>query len=324
LVTPLVSVLLPVYNGAEFLHEAIRSILGQTYENFELIAIDDGSTDESLSIIQSYSDPRVKSFTQKNMGLPATLNRAIELSRGHYFARQDADDIALPTRFEKQVAFLETNPDYGLVGTWASILEGTRETNRALRHPSDDIDIRFELLFDCQFVHSSVMIRKTALDMAGFYSTDPSRHPPEDYDLWCRITRYFKVANISEILQIYREVPSSICRSVPFLNNLVRISAEHIAFTAKKNVDEDIVNLSALVHGAFSLVSGNPSFRRISALLSDAVAGLAVSASERERLAKRESWVLKTARWKYLDHKYGARVASMIAIVEKFLPRMPV
>jgi hypothetical protein len=258
------------------------------------------------------------------MGLPATLNRAIELSRGHYFARQDADDIALSTRFEKQVAFLETNPDYGLVGTWASILEGTRETDRALRHPSDDIDIRFELLFDCQFVHSSVMMRRTALDVTGPYSTDPSRHPPEDYDLWCRIARHFKVANIPEILQVYREVPSSICRSVPFVDNLVMISAENIALAAKRDVDEHAVNLSALVHGAFPLVSPNPSFHRIVALLRDAVAGLSASAPERRRLAKRGDRVLKLARWRYLDHRCGAPMARMVMLAEKLLPRMPV
>ena len=117
----LISVILPVYNGSEYLTESIDCILNQTYSNFEFIIIDDGSTDDSAAIIANYTDVRIRFYSQQNQGLASTLNRGISLANGNYIARQDQDDVSLPNRFAQQVAFLEANPEYGMVGTWAAI-----------------------------------------------------------------------------------------------------------------------------------------------------------------------------------------------------------
>lgn len=209
---PLVSVLLPVYNAQEYLREAIDSILDQTLGDFELIIINDGSRDDSKTIINSYADSRIVLIDQENAGLPISLNRAIAKAKGKYLARQDADDVSLPTRLAEQVGYLESNPDCGLLGTWAQILEKDCLSTRELTHPCENGEIQIKLLFYNCFVHSTVMIRKEVLDQCGLYPEDPQKFPPEDYDLWLRIARIAKVANLPKMLLQYRELPGSISR----------------------------------------------------------------------------------------------------------------
>ncbi len=145
------TVILTNYNYGIYIKQAITSILSQTRAPDEFIIIDDGSTDESASVIQTFKDHRIRFYEQANQGLAATLNRAVELAGGEYLARQDADDISLPQRLEKQVAFLEAHPDYGMVGTWAVIWEETRETKRFHKHPAESSILKFDLLFDNPF-----------------------------------------------------------------------------------------------------------------------------------------------------------------------------
>lgn len=227
---PLVSVILPVYNGEKYLVEAIESILNQSYQKFELIIINDGSKDRSLSIIKKFKDGRIKFYNQTNKGLAKTLNRGISLAKGIYIGRQDQDDYSYPKRLEKQVDFLNKNPKCGLVGTWAEIWEkDNKKTHRSLKHPSRNKLLQFFLLFNNPFVHSSTMIRKKALVEVGLYSTDKDRQPPEDYELWSRIAQKYELANIPEILHAYREVPKSMSRSkLGFESKVVKISRENL------------------------------------------------------------------------------------------------
>ncbi len=161
--TPLVSVILPVYNCRDYVGEAIQSILNQTYENFELIAIDDGSTDDSAAVIDSFDDPRIYLFQQINQGLASTLNRGILMARGPYIARQDQDDLSDPRRLALQIAFMEAHPRCVLLGSWAQIMETDRLVGRFHRHPVDDLTLRYQLLFNNPFVHSSTLMRRSAL-----------------------------------------------------------------------------------------------------------------------------------------------------------------
>ena len=211
--TPKVSVLLPVYNCATYLRHSITSILDQHFTDFELIVINDGSSDDSAKIIDEFSDPRLRVYHQTNQGLPKTLNRAISLSLGVYLARQDADDISLPTRLEKQVAFLDSHPKVALLGTWTQIIAEDKLTLRQHTHPCSNAELQMRLLFNNVFVHSSVMLRAKALDQIGFYSEEPTKYPPEDYDLWLRIAAEFELANLPEALLHYREIPTSISRT---------------------------------------------------------------------------------------------------------------
>ena len=202
-------------NGGYDLPQALESILTQSFTDFELIAIDDGSTDETGAYLDSIPDRRVRVIHQESAGLAASLNRGIELARGHYIARQDHDDLADPSRMAKQVAFLRAHPEYALIGTCAEIWAGDTPSGRFHDHPTEDQILRFDLLFNNPFVHSSVMIRKSALDRVGVYTTDPARQPPEDYELWSRIARHYRVANLAERLTVYREVPTSMSRDGP-------------------------------------------------------------------------------------------------------------
>lgn len=250
---PTVSVVLSVRNGGSDLPKALETILSQSFTDLELIAINNGSTDGTREFLDQIVDPRVRVYHQEDRGLAAALNRGISLARGRYIARQDHDDWALPTRIAQQVAFLEANPDHALVGTRAEVWIGNSPTGRFHDHPTEDADLRFALLFNNYFVHSSVLIRKTALDQVGVYTTDRSRQPPEDYELWSRIARRFRVANLPERLTIYREVRTSMSREGinPFKEKQILISAENLAAASTGVPQPQLVHrdIACLVHG---------------------------------------------------------------------------
>ena len=197
---PRVTVLMPVYNAALHLREAIDSILSQTFQDFKFLILDDGSTDDSAAIVRSYADPHIEFVrNERNLKLTATLNRGLDLAAGEYVARMDADDISLPERLAKQTAFLDTNPQVGIVGVWA---QAFGEARFKIPHPADPERIQAKLLFDSALIHPAVMMRRASLDMHGL------RYAPlghfEDYELWQRAARVFPLANIPEYLFRYR------------------------------------------------------------------------------------------------------------------------
>jgi len=270
---PLVSVLLPVYNGSRYLRKAIDSILGQTFRDYEFVIIDDGSADNTMEIIKSYRDERIRAIHQNNKGLAATLNIGIVLCNGTYIARMDSDDISMPTRLEKQVTYMENHPRCALLGTRAEIWIGDKRTDRFHDHPTDNLSLKFELMFDNYFVHASVMLRKSALEDLGGYTTDPVRQPPEDYELWSRFARKYEVANLPERLTIYREFPNSLSRVTtenPFVDKLIFLSSENIAY--ELGLDEpsaNILDLAALIHNAPHRLSKHPNIKGICVLIDD-------------------------------------------------------
>jgi len=263
-----------VWNCPGYVGAAIESILAQPFTDFEFFIIDDGSTDETPDVLRRYTDPRIRQIRQENMGLAGTLNVGIGLARGKYIARQDQDDLSLPDRLARQVAYMEAHPECGLLGTWAQIMEGDRLVQRYHRHSCDPAELRYHLLFNNPFVHSSALLRKSVLDAVGGYSTDPTRQPPEDYELWSRMFRVAEVANLPEVLLYYREIPGSMSRvgPSPFRNRVVRVSSENIALAAGLPIDDpQVLNIAALTHGAADLVSRRPDFRRMSCILKTAL-----------------------------------------------------
>lgn len=318
---PSVSVILPVYNGAPYLRDAINSVLNQTYDDFELIIIDDGSKDESSSIIQQFDDNRIRFFSQVNMGLSATLNRAIRLSRGVYIARQDQDDLSFLRRFEKQVSFLDNHSDHGMVGTWAEIWEGPNKTERTHRPTTDSSALKFDLLFDNPFFHSTMMLRRDVFNKSGLYSTDTSRQPPEDYELWSRIARDFEVANIPDFLHVYREVPKSMSRNGinPFLDRVIDISSENLARAAGKDRPDQITkDLAALAHGAYYRVSPNPSINEICALLLEIVEKKVSSSGSSSDVLSEMAYIrMKSIKDNYFRYRYGYRFISIVSSFTK-------
>jgi glycosyltransferase involved in cell wall biosynthesis len=198
---PLISVVLPVYNGGRYLAEAIDSILAQTFSDFELIIIDDGSTDGSLSIIQKYAqkDTRIRVIARENRGLATTLNESIDIARGEWIARMDADDIALPHRFDRQLAWLkETGAD--ISGSWVKNFGSLDQ--RVVKLRQTDEAIKMEMLFACPLAHPAVMM-STALVKKLRY--DKAWEKAEDYDLWERAAvAGCKMTNVPEVLLKYR------------------------------------------------------------------------------------------------------------------------
>lgn len=267
-----VSVVMPAYNQARYIREAVDSVLSQDFPFFELIVINDGSTDETGQILDSYSDPRLRVIHQKNQGLAATLNFALQECRSIYMARQDHDDILLPGRLAQQYAFMEANPDCGLVGTWSRIVVGSEPSERGHRHPVSNGALQVWGLFDSFFVHSSVMIRRSVALAAGNYPLDPARNPPEDFDLWSRISRISRVANLPEILTIYREVPNSISRERhELIQARVRIIAiENLKYLLGNNINEallsDMVSVGRMTFGNMSEL---PNWKALSKLVDD-------------------------------------------------------
>jgi hypothetical protein len=250
---PEVAVLMAVYNGADHIQTAINAILAQSYTNFEFIIINDGSTDQTAEILNNIHDSRVRIIHQDNIGLAASLNRGINLTNSRYVARQDHDDISDIRRLEKQVKYLDKNPSCSLLGTRAYILRDNRIIVHAHDHPTLSNVLKYELLFNNPFVHSSVMFRNNCVKELGGYTTSPLRQPPEDYELWSRIARVHDVANLPERLMIYRETPGSISRrgDNPFLEKIVVFSAENIAYAVGlEKPDTHCINIAAFTHGA--------------------------------------------------------------------------
>jgi len=220
---PIISVVLPVYNGVITIKAAVESILDQTYDNFELIVINDGSTDETSEILASFNDKRLTVLNQKNQGLAASLNRGIQQSKGKYIARIDADDIAFPERLQKQVNFMEANPAIVVMGTAARLIY-SNGTQRVRYRPLDTASIRKNIIKICPFTHSSVMIRKDVLDKVGLYDVakdGAKKTLVEDYDLWVRILAAgYEMANTAEVLMICHRNPGSVMRGRSFWKRL--------------------------------------------------------------------------------------------------------
>ena len=200
--SPLISVAMPVFNGEKYLAAAIASILAQTFKDFELIIIDDGSTDDSLALIKTFEirDLRIRVISRENRNLVATLNDIIDLSRGKWIARMDQDDIALPHRFERQLQWIkETNAD--ICGSWVELFGATGK--RTLKHAVGDAAVKMEILFCTPFAHPSVMINKISLDHLRY---EKAWEKCEDYDLWERAAMFgLKMTNVPEVLLLYRQ-----------------------------------------------------------------------------------------------------------------------
>lgn len=199
---PKVSILMPVYNGAVYLSEAIQSILDQTFTDFEFLIIDDGSSDDSYSVAASFSDVRIRLIrNNKNLGLVASLNTGLELARGEYIARMDADDISLPDRLSRQVDFMDAHPDVSICGSWLLAFSGNMlsEWHSPLSHNK----IHARLLFQSALFHPTVLIRMSLIISHQLRYRNDFPYA-EDYELWSRSQPYGRYANIGEILLRYR------------------------------------------------------------------------------------------------------------------------
>ncbi|MBL4780847.1 MAG: glycosyltransferase [Porticoccaceae bacterium] len=206
---PQVSVILPAYNAEDYLEEAIQSILDQTFEDFELIIINDKSTDSTGIILSSLTDPRIIIINNPtNNGITYSLNKAIEAAQGVYIARMDADDISTPKRLELQVNYLDNNPTITLLGCCAEIIDQNGVVFDLMEVPLSHKEIIQKIFSANCFIHPAVMFRASAIKELGCYNIDIAQ--AQDYDLWLRIIQKHRAANLPQNLIQYRVHPSQI------------------------------------------------------------------------------------------------------------------
>lgn len=237
---PRISVLMPAYNSEEYIGQAIESILNQTFSDFEFIIINDGSNDKTADVVRSYNDKRIRFVDNpKNKGLVAVLNQGLDLCRGEYVARMDSDDISLPKRFEKQVAYMDKHPECSVLGTW---FECFGKSDGVVQHP-EHIKI-MDILNDHHVGHPTVFIRKSVIDKYDFRYDKNYTHA-EDFELWSRMVFVTEIHNLPEILLNYRWTDT----------NVSTVHAEeqrNVARRVKQNVvdklTDDTVKQRILLH----------------------------------------------------------------------------
>lgn len=196
---PLVSVVMPVYNGERFLKSAVDSVLAQTFPDIELIIVDDGSTDGSYQIAMAYSDPRVRVRRhERNLGIVEALNGGIKESLGQYICRMDADDVAVAKRIELQVRYMEKNTYLAVVGANVILIDEDGAETGLMRYALASKEIKKTIFHHNPFAHGATMIRKSVLKTCGLY--DRRFLHNEDYDLWLRIAAQYEVANLPDFL----------------------------------------------------------------------------------------------------------------------------
>jgi glycosyltransferase involved in cell wall biosynthesis len=209
MITPLVSVVMSVLDGADFLSEAVESILAQTFRDFEFIIVNDGSTDASASILDYFQqqDGRVQVYHRENRGLVESLNWGCSLARGKYIARMDADDIAVCERLAWQVRFMERDPNIGALGGAVELIDGPGASLGVAYTPLNDHEIRSRFP-ECPFWHPTVIMRTQAFRSTGGYRKIVI--DAEDHDLWLRMAERFALANLGDVIVRYRVHPGQV------------------------------------------------------------------------------------------------------------------
>ena len=212
--TPLLSVVMAVYNAGPYLREAVNSILNQSFSEYEFIIVNDGSSDDSLDILTNFAsrDSRIKLISRENKGFVASLLEGISHASGKYIARMDADDISLPNRFGQQIEYLETHPDVVCVGGHIEHIDHKSRIITQIKYPKLDSEIQSLLIEGhATICHPASMFRASAYQRAGGYRTDC--FPAEDLDLWLRLGEVGELANLDSIVIRYRMLESSISGS---------------------------------------------------------------------------------------------------------------
>lgn len=233
--TPLVSVLMPVYNAERYVSDAVKSILNQTFKDFEFLIIDDGSTDQSINILQNFADTdnRITLLSRENRGLVNTLNEMIDLASAPLLARMDADDISYPDRFSKQVNFLQKNPPVVCVGGSFEVIDERGRLLTRLHLPENDDEIqRMNLVGHSAIGHPCAMMRSESVRMVGGY--DSIAACAEDLDLWLRLGEMGQLANLPDCVLRYRMHAQSVSQLKTDLQRKNAESACHRAWHRRR------------------------------------------------------------------------------------------
>ena len=240
---PKISVILPIYNAQAFIADAVKSVLTQSVQDFELILIDDASSDRTPGILDGMTDSRIHIVRHdENRGLVASLNEGLRLSSGKYIARMDHDDIALPDRFARQLAFLEQHSSIGVVGTGYRLIDGVGALGPSYRPPVTHEEISWAMSFLCPLAHPTVMAHRDLLLANGGYNESAAY--AEDYDLWERLSRQVNFANLPEPLLLLRKHANNMTNVWLEKNIAVAtgVALRRIGFLLGEEVDRDVVH----------------------------------------------------------------------------------
>jgi glycosyltransferase involved in cell wall biosynthesis len=234
------TIILPVYNGGKYLADSLDSLFSQTFEDYELIAIDDASTDNSIEVLDSYSDSRLRVLrNNRNLGLVQTLNYGLREARGRFIARADQDDIYFPERLEKQVSFLQTHSEFSAVGSWIIEISPTNREIGRKKLPTTVEAIRLRMLTENAMAHSSVVFLADVVRELVGYNEDQLF---EDWDLWSRmLAAGYKITNLPEFLMKYRkhdQTMTALCVAPTRQKELPRMISRNLKELAGIEVDK--------------------------------------------------------------------------------------
>jgi glycosyltransferase involved in cell wall biosynthesis len=230
---PEISVIMPTYNNAVFLSEAIESMLNQTYGNFEMLIINDGSYDNTLNVIMSYKDSRISTISNsKNMGIAYSLNLGIANSKGRYIARMDSDDVSEINRFEEQISYMKNNPDIDICGTQIRCFDENGSLGKTIKKRSSDEEICRGLFWgESSMAHPSIMIRHSSVKKHDIKYNVANKYS-EDYELYCKYSTRLKYGNIPKPLHRYRIHSNSVSISY---SDMQRMEARRVLYKHLKN-----------------------------------------------------------------------------------------
>ncbi len=242
---PRVTVLMTLYNKGPYVEEAIHSVLAQTFTDFELLVVDDASTDGGLEQVKSIQDPRIRILESAvNGGRATTANRGYEAALGDYIAPLDADDIMLPKRLAKQVAFMDTHAEVGALGTWAKAFGAA---DNVIAFPTDDIGARGQMLFGMPVLYGACILRRSVLDKHAVRSPTGWRYPGEDRLFMLKVGQHTQFANLPEVLLLYRTGEQNQRHgrnAVDDMHHLYRAVFQQLGFT----VSAREIELQTLLH----------------------------------------------------------------------------
>lgn len=325
--SPKISVLMPVYNGERYLQEAVESILAQTFTDLELIIVDDGSTDHTSEILTRFQDPRVRLVrNENNQGIVKSRNIGLKAARGEYIACMDADDVSLPRRFAKQVEFLDSHPEVGVMGTGVLVMDssGLRTLRRQII--TEHQVMRWGLCFFTPIMHSTVMMRRKVAEEAGGYRQEMVL--AEDYDLWRRLSDVTRLANLPDELVFLRRHNTNVTRlralEMPryasqvsqkmmsrILNEEVPIRTIQPLWERNVRTPSEARPLADLVYRLYTAMVSNGELSNTERLVIRQDAAMRLSSLSRPWVYGVGGWAWKTmARALYLDPLVGVRIAK--------------
>jgi hypothetical protein len=244
---PTISVVMPVHNGERFLREAIDSILGQTCADFELVIVDDGSSDGTPAILADAQtrDGRIRvRRLERNLGVTGALNEGCRLARGAFIARMDADDVSLPARLETQLGYLRAHPDVAIVGSWVRRIDDRGTPGAVQRYPAEPALVAWSMAFFNSLAHPTVVMRREVLRMEAVYSAEYPR--AEDYALFAGLSRTTRLANIPDVLLHYRMWSGNSSRNEEQERQATRVVCDHAAALGVRITEAEASGLQGL------------------------------------------------------------------------------